>query len=232
MGEPSPVRLFGLSHLVVAEGDHDAETARMTSLGWRVAIDMTGSDNPAAKRPFVAGSMAPTHRMRLLVGPPKSPAFELLAEGRPNRIGGSPAFHLAGCSGELNDWDCTLPVTIDVRARRVSDAAALWLALDLPPKETDSGAELLVGGSLAGAPLRLRLIEDAEAGAPTWLNQRGLVCLSFFCSDVRPLHRRDVTAGFETGDFFSVAPLGRPLHVFFVRGGAGEIYEFLSPMPG
>ena len=49
----------------------------------------------------------------------------------------------------------------------------------------------------------------------TWLNQTGIVCLSFFCRDVYKLHSKLQKFGFMVGDFFEISPFNKKLKNFF-----------------
>jgi hypothetical protein len=222
--------VLGVSHLVLAQIDFDAVEGMLAAQGWRRLVDLPTCDNAEGKAPFVAAPMSAASAMRLLAGPPGLPAVELIAEGDGRRAAAAqPAFSWR-YGGEPPA--ATATVTVECRGGTREAALRLWRDIGLDAAEDgDGAATITIPRTLVGAGATLRLVESPEAAHPTWLDQSGLVCVSFFVTAAEPLRRLLEERGYEVGEMFTVAPLGRPMDVFFVRGAAGELYEFLSSRP-
>ena len=71
-------------------------------------------------------------------------------------------------------------------------------------------------------------LATAKSSVEMFLNQEGIVCLSFFCKNADRLNRLFRDQGIVVGDCYDFRPFNQLLRIFFMKGPSGELYEFLS----
>ncbi len=245
--------VVGISHVVIGVGGVEETERALHAYGYVTRGAIEGGENPAAKAPFVTGQLLPAFSMRLLVSALASPPLELLTEdgGRPAaRPAASDAIlaatlqpSVARVLEALQSPEAVIApglrtvtpairpqgvAAVAVRSADVDASLALWRVLGLDPAAAGPG---IFTAAVAGptASSRVALYLDRGAPGPGYLNQAGMVCLSFWCRNVDRLRRMLEPIGCELGEPFSIAPFGRPLRGIFARAAGGEVYEFLVP---
>lgn len=241
-------RLLGISHLLVSTSSLAPYEESLTRIGYGRQIHQPRYANPAAKAPFLAGPLSAFFEMSFLrasgAGAKVFPAVELLRElhdappaagepplkaelGWPESLPPAPA-----CAGlAVTRSDTGAEAVVRVACDDIAAGLSFWRWLGAECDETDDGtATVRVANRLLGPSVTLRL-EAAASGRPRpSLDQRGLISLAFVCRDAAALRAAMAAeTGAEMGECFDLAPLGKPLTLFFARSPAGEIYEFLSP---
>jgi hypothetical protein len=224
----------------------------LVSLGYKDYATCENEPNPWQKAPFVSGELASGFSAHLMTSKSRLPSFELLQEssGIPPGDLGPSAFQAIVSDGNQQS-DTTFATTavaegisavgnsdevvaathlfVQVAVNNIEASVSFWQDLGYQPElQTNGEVQVHVKGGLAGASLDL-VFRQTDTRHTTWLNQRGLVCISFLCLNLLDLREQLVSLGHTPGEYFRAVPFGRPILVFFVKGPNGEIYEFLSP---
>ncbi len=247
---------LGVSHLVLGCRDLGAAEDFLRGYDYRRQGAVSGAPNPVQKAKFVAGSLAPSFDMRLMVSTTGSPAVELLRENSGAAAAGESRMLeavLAGPTTSASDdeviraiEDNTPPpfpgfrLADDVRGEakiigvvvRCSDLAAalgLWALLGYHPARLGSRlARIRIESVVPTGRLAVYFVEDRRSPAAASLDHQGLVCLSLFCREASALASAFATEGYLVSECFELQPFAERFQVVFVRNGSGEIYEFLS----
>lgn len=249
-----PLEIVGISHVVIGVPVVERVEHDLVAYGYARHGSIDGGENPSAKAPFVAGPLARGFSMRLLVSALASPPVELLKEDD----GESVPFDVAPSEAVLAEaprpplsqvlraLDSPHAViapglrtltpkarpqgvaAVIVRSGDVAATLALWRVLGLEPVAV--GSEFFTA-AVGGATASSRMDLYVRRGVPGrgYLNQVGLVCLSFWCRNLDRLQTRLGHMGCDLSEPFSIDPFGRPLRGVFARAAGGEIYEFLVP---
>lgn len=239
-------KLLGISHLLVSTESLHPYEASLARVGYERHISQPRYPNPAAKAPFLVGLLSEFFEMSFLrasgAGTKVFPAVELLRESHdavpgatplhaelswPDPLADAPA--CAGLTVARSDAGPEATVRVACRDLRAGFDFWCWLGADGEWGE-DGHALVRLRNRLLGPSLCLRL--EAAADQPlASLDQRGLVALAFVCRDAAALRAAMAAeTGAHVGECFEMAPLGKPLKLFFARSPSGEIYEFLSPV--
>ena len=219
--------ILGVSHLVISTADLDRTVEQMRAFGYALHGTRDDVPNMPEKAAFLKGKMPATTSMRLMVSERSLPAIELIRENTKNTCicaKGAPGF-------EPSFEDAGDILTITVPTRRLDDAIMLWNKLNVKPDwGADGEATIHFKPNLAGPGLKLRylVMHDTEDN-PTWLDQEGMVCVSFFARNTETIQAHLVEDGYEVSTCFDLVPLDRSYRLCFVRNKTGEIYEFLTP---
>jgi hypothetical protein len=243
--------ILGTSHIVYAVRDVAKAGRRLAGNGYAEHGSNAASPNPPAKAPFIAGPLADTAEMNLVVSAAGAPALEMTCEPASP---GAPIFFEAVLSEEPLCDPAIVRAALEedppeglpgfrrpasvARATGVgalvlhacSEEATLglWRTLGVEPEKADGMLRLRVRGIRSSQRLHVYLRADRREAGIAHLNDGGVVCLSFFCKDADSLREALMRAGYEVGDCFDITPFDAPLRVFFMRNVSGEIYEFLS----
>lgn len=219
--------ILGISHLVVSSQNIDATVAGLSRQGYTINGARDDMPNMEPKQAFISNDMPRTTTVRLLVSNGKSPAVEVVRENGPDNqelAVGTPPFSAA-------DKPATDPHIVTVRTPDPLLSLSMWRTIGIQPTEAADGTNnIFFQGGFTTPAFQLSFIHDPEMVAgPRWLNQDGMVCVSFLCRDVDALNTLLEDKGYEVSPCFDLTPFDRSFRLFFVRNKSGEIYEFLTP---
>jgi hypothetical protein len=241
--------ILGISHVVAGVKDLDAAELFLAGKGFRPYGERAFGVNPFEKAPYVKGALdtrAGEFAMRLMVSKSGTPPVELLSESlaASGLVPQENAFEAVLNSFELKDlkpsgmagfWEpvsagLTGPVSaLIVRCRELENTLFFWrlLGFDCQPLDGKS-AVIKVRAFTSRHVTPVYFMEEPGRGGVSWLNNEGVVCLSFLCKDAVGLREYFIKRGFEPGGYFYLSPFGRRICIFFIRNRGGELYEFLS----
>ncbi|MBI4345286.1 MAG: hypothetical protein HY553_00415 [Elusimicrobia bacterium] len=245
--------IVGLSHLVLAVDDVRAAGGLLAGLGYRETGRVDAAPCPPERAAAVSGPQGATFDMALLERPEQAPPIELLRDAAGPSAG--PARHFEGVlsTGERpgpaalrsvlsNSASALAPglrrldssgdakiYSVAVRSGDPEGTLELWRLLGVEPAAVEPGLwRVDVRGFRPNNRVSLYVLRGDASAPEGALNQRGMVCVSFFCRDADRLRERLAAAGRFTSAGFTTAPFGRALRIFFARSPGGELYEFVS----
>jgi hypothetical protein len=244
--------ILGVSHVVFSVPSVVEAESGLALNGYAEHGSNASCPNHPAKALFIAGPMAETAEMKLVVAANGSPAIEMTCE--PAGAERSPFFEAILtreplCGAEVARAalrDDAVPGlrgfrrprslskaggvgALILHCRSTQESLTLWHALGML-EEPVAGDMLRIAirGLRTNNRLLIYLVGDRSEAAVGHLNDGGIVCLSFFCRDADRLREGLARAGYDVGECFTLSPFDVPLRIFFMRNLSGEIYEFLS----
>lgn len=217
----SPKEIFGVSHLVMAvEAIQDGEKF-LSPLGYKPYGELPKAANPKEKAPFIFEALAETFSMKLLVHSKGYSPIELLKEN--NKENQLLAMHPPCFNLQLD------PLKLFVHTSSLEKTLPFWESLGFQPDRIEPGiAYLKIGGVLPSQRLEVGFVADRKESSKDYLNQKGIVCLSFLCQDVSRVRAVLKEKEYFVSDCFFLKPFETAFQIFFARNESGEIYEFLS----
>lgn len=238
------LHIYGISHIIYSADNLKSAEKIFLNLGYILKNEEYDSMNASAKEEFISGEMATSSDM-LLMEHPQLPDVEIKRENIKSKIDTSSAYsfyfkdekNAIGYLPKLFDRSLVSNSSLEnnlnifIKCNDIQKALSFWKELKMNINFVDhSIANIKIKNVLSRKKTNLILYSAKSQDSLTWLDQKGLVCLSFLCADVAVLHDRFKKLNYYVGEIFQIYPFGRGILVFFVRNFSGEVYEFISPV--
>jgi hypothetical protein len=247
----SGIKILGVSQIVWSGSDINYLEEKLNNYSYKLKFESINSPNAEAKKPFIFGEMPETADVKLMVSENHWPPIELVKENylfESNRNLSEPVFsaYLNSLSSSenlipikgiridsniINDtWRKEDKFVIYIDSSDLEENLKFWKILEqkiITLKSTFALVE--IKKTIIGSGITIIYEKSKEMKSRNYINQKGIVCISFFCSGIERLNILFKENKFETGEIFQLSPFGRLLKIFFVQNKSGELYEFISP---
>lgn len=247
-------QILGISHIVLGVKDFQEGEEFVSKYGYLQYGEKTTLLNPTAKSPFLRGTAEQSCSLKLMTGLSKTPPIELLCESVYHQIDNQvfeailgnekdkgpqemlevfkqkePANQYGFREIKSGSAEKSGIMAALVHCNSLSNDLVLWELLGLKPFLIDKNtAYVKIKSLMSDFHTILYFVADSLKKTKMYLNQGGIVCLSFLCKDSDSLREALKDNGYFTGDCFTFTPFKQPLRIFFARNTSGEIYEFIS----